>query len=249
ELRRRLYNIQGDLKAIEARVENIGERIGEILSIREQGEVTYDQQDKRLKSRQRADYLMEEHMKLTQHWLNLKDALQERVNRISTEGQVSRFLEKLDSFQDWMRKLKTDVFVREFPSDLQETENRLTIIEQSVQEIKDYENEANQLFETGRQILKGYSDTPHIMLGQRLAGLEEDWRSIQASMVDSTTRLQERYALQCFLAESALLEVTLDQQATFLNKEDPLVSLNTNCLFVYNMNSRGYKFSKRSNAI
>ncbi|CAH8829605.1 unnamed protein product [Trichobilharzia szidati] len=225
ELRRRLYNIQGDLKAIEARVENIGERIGEILSIREQGEVAYDQQDTRLKSRRRADYLMEEHMKLTQHWLNLKDALRERVNRISTEGQVSRFLEKLDSFQDWMRKLKTDVFVREFPSDLQETENRLTIIEQSVQEIKDYENEANQLFETGRQILKGYSDTPHIMLGQRLAGLEEDWRSIQASMVDSTTRLQERYALQCFLAESALLEVTLDQQATFLNKEDPLTNL------------------------
>ncbi|CAH8441706.1 unnamed protein product [Heterobilharzia americana] len=225
ELRRRLYNLQGDLKAIEARVQNIGERIGELLGIREHEEV-YDE-DTRLKSRRRADYLMKEHMRLTQQWLNLKEALKNRVNRISTEGQVSRFLEKLDSFQDWMRKLKTDVFIREFPNDLQETENRLTMIEQSVQEIKDYENEANQLFETGKQILKGYSDTSHVMLGQRLAGLEDDWKSIQNTMIDCTTRLQERYALQCFLAESALLEVTLDQQSTFLDREDALINLDT----------------------
>ncbi|CAH8481739.1 unnamed protein product [Schistosoma rodhaini] len=225
ELRRRLFNLQGDLKAIEARVENIGERIGELLGMTEQQEIAYDEQDIKLKSKRRADYLMKEHMKLTQQWLNLKEALKQRVNRISTEGQVSRFLEKLDSFQDWMRKLKTDVFVREFPSDLQETENRLTVIEQSAQEIKDYENEANKLFDTGRQLLKGYYDTPHIMLGQRLAGLEDDWKSIQSSMVNCTTRLQERYALQCFLAESALLEVTLDQQATFLDKENVLTNL------------------------
>ncbi|CAI2723596.1 unnamed protein product [Schistosoma spindalis] len=225
ELRRRLFNLQGDLKAIEARVQNIGERIGELLGMTEQQEIAYDEQDIKLKSKRRADYLLKEHMKLTQQWLNLKEALKQRVNRISTEGQVSRFLEKLDSFQDWMRKLKTDVFVREFPSDLQETENRLTVIEQSAQEIKDYENEANQLFDTGRQLLKGYYDTPHIMLGQRLAGLEDDWKSIQSSMVNCTTRLQERYALQCFLAESALLEVTLDQQATFLDKENVLTNL------------------------
>ncbi|KAH9594755.1 hypothetical protein MS3_00008194 [Schistosoma haematobium] len=225
ELRRRLFNLQGDLKAIEARVQNIGERIGELLGMTEQQEIAYDEQDIKLKSKRRADYLMKEHMKLTQQWLNLKEALKQRVNRISTEGQVSRFLEKLDSFQDWMRKLKTDVFVREFPSDLQETENRLTVIEQSAQEIKDYENEAIQLFDTGRQLLKGYYDTPHIMLGQRLAALEDDWKSIQSSMVSCTTRLQERYALQCFLAESALLEVTLDQQATFLDKENVLTNL------------------------
>ncbi|XP_018648136.1 hypothetical protein Smp_012600 [Schistosoma mansoni] len=119
ELRRRLFNLQGDLKAIEARVENIGERIGELLGMTEQQEIASDEQDIKLKSKQRADYLMKEHMKLTQQWLNLKEALKQRVNRISTEGQVSRFLEKLDSFQDWMRKLKSDVFVREFPSDLQ----------------------------------------------------------------------------------------------------------------------------------
>lgn len=34
------------------------------------------------------------------------------------------------------------------------------------------------------------------MLGQRLAALEDDWKSIQSSMVNCTTRLQERYALQ-----------------------------------------------------
>ncbi|KAK4472699.1 hypothetical protein MN116_003927 [Schistosoma mekongi] len=226
ELRRRLYNLQGDLKAIEARVQNISERIGELLGMTEQQQqAAYGDEDLKMKYQRRADYVMKEHMKLSQQWFDLKEALKERVNRISTEGQVSRFLEKLDSFQDWMRKLKTDVFVREFPSDLQETENRLTIIEQSAQEIKDYENEANQLFQTGRELLKGYYDTQHIMLGQRLAGLEDDWKSIQNSMINCTTRLQERYTLQCFLAESALLEVTLDQQATFLDKENILPNL------------------------
>lgn len=42
-------------------------------------------------------------------------------------------------------------------------------------------------------------------------------------MIVSTTLLL--FFLKCFLAESALLEVTLDQQATFLDKENVLVSL------------------------
>lgn len=120
ELRRRLFNLNSDLKAIEARVEDISKRTKNVVNNR----------DKKLfigindesKSRLQSGFvknLIKEHSKLVKRWMNFKENVKQKVNQLKSEGSINKFLDRLDYFQNWLSKLKMKTFLEKDSTDFQ----------------------------------------------------------------------------------------------------------------------------------
>lgn len=65
-----------------------------------------------------------------------------------------------------------------------------------LQEIKDHEQQADELFKEGRKLLISHHDISELTFKQRLMTLEEDWKNVQSVSLEYRTRLQEKQLLQ-----------------------------------------------------
>ncbi|CAL8079143.1 unnamed protein product [Calicophoron daubneyi] len=217
QLREHISNLEGDLRAIEARIENIGARVANLACQRNAQNVSGQNEDDFA-----VKHLLQQHANLVRQWMDLKEAIKQRAAGLSRGKQSQTYLDNLDNFQQWLEDLKIQLVSSGLPNDLHETERCLITQERQMSEVKNYQGEASQLFDTGFAMIRGRYDPTHALLEQRLVGLKEDWNAVQDAIAQRGTLLQKRYASQYFFTEASLLEVTLNQQATFLgNGEMP----------------------------
>ncbi|KAA3679654.1 spectrin beta [Paragonimus westermani] len=217
-----LKNLMSDMKAIEARVEDIGSRVGHVIS---REEVTPEKPQfsqstdlDLLSKEQPLDTLLQRQVELTREWINLKEAVKSRLDRVSLNGEPHTFLAKLDQFSAWLEQMKVELLCGESSYYLQETERHLLTHEQYILELEERQPEMQELLNDGRAIARKRYDAPHAELERRLDDLEGEWKLIKTAVAERGALLRCRYSLQYFFSEASLLDVILNQQNAFLSK-------------------------------
>ncbi|KAF6775436.1 hypothetical protein AHF37_05047 [Paragonimus kellicotti] len=224
-----LKNIMNDMKAIEARVEDIDSRVGQVISREEvtpeKLQVSQSTDLDLLSKEQPLDTLLQRQVDLTKEWINLKEAVRSRLDRVSVNGEPHIFLAKLDQFSAWLEQMKVELLCGESPYYLQETERRLLAHEQHLLELDERQSEMQELLSDGRVIARKQYDMSHAELQQRLEDLEGEWKLIKTAVAERGALLRCRYSLQYFFSEASLLDVILNQQNAFLSKMEIPTSL------------------------
>ncbi|CAH8665901.1 unnamed protein product [Dicrocoelium dendriticum] len=216
-----LRNIQSDMLAIEARVDDISARVKEIVDRQVEPQYITDdtfRQKDQLSFSPPVDALLKDHSELIDHWMNLKSVVDDRLEQVSAGSGILTFPDRFNKLQAWLAEMKMQLLPGECPNYLQETERRLLAHEQHLREIEEYEPEIQDLLETGRFLTRQHRDYGKNQLEKQLNTLEEDWKDLQLAVQDHGEFLKKRYSLQYIKSEASLLGVILNQQASFLAK-------------------------------
>ncbi|THD24960.1 Spectrin beta [Fasciola hepatica] len=213
--------LQGDLKAIEACIEDIGSRVDNAVSKGKQQEVSDKRPPPGLPQPLPRDFILRRHMDLIGRWNELQNAVKTRTAVFLTlDGADPATMEKLDTFQAWLNEIKTQLLSGECPHDLQETERRLLAQEHHMQEVDTYEPQVNSLISAVHALARSMDEVNRVALTQRINDVEEDWKAVKEAVVERGVALRQRYSLQYFFSEASLLEVLLNQQAAFLDRDE-----------------------------
>ncbi|KAF5404634.1 Spectrin beta [Paragonimus heterotremus] len=224
-----LKNLMNDMKAIEARVEDIDSRVAQVISREEvtpeKLQVSQSADPYLLSKEQPLDTLLQRQVDLTKEWINLKEAVRSRLDRVSGNEEPHIFVAKLDQFSAWLELMKVELLCGESPYYLQETERRLLAHEQNLLELDERQLEMQELLNDGRAIARKQYDMSHTELEKRLEDLEGEWKLIKTAVAERGALLRSRYSLQYFFSEASLLDVILNQQNAFLSKMEIPTSL------------------------
>ncbi|TPP66995.1 hypothetical protein FGIG_10210 [Fasciola gigantica] len=112
--------LQGDLKVIEACIEDIGSRVDNAVSKGKQQEVSDKRPSPGLPQPLSRDFILRRHMDLIGRWNELQNGVKTRTAVFLThDGSDPATMEKLDTFRAWLNEIKTQLLSGECPHDLQ----------------------------------------------------------------------------------------------------------------------------------
>ncbi|XP_050407107.1 spectrin beta chain isoform X3 [Patella vulgata] len=203
-LQRRLSGMERDLAAIEAKLENL------------QSEADRLQEEKPEEAQAIRDKIAE----INSVWLDLKDMLKDRDEKLGEAGELQRFLASLDHFQQWLARTQTTIASEDTPTSLAEAEKLLNQHQQIKDEIDAYAPEYQKIKDYGDKETEGQTDPQHMFLAQRLQALDDGWHELLQMWENRQQHLSQSLNYQMFLRDAKQAEVLLNQQENFLSKED-----------------------------
>ncbi|XP_056020665.1 spectrin beta chain-like isoform X3 [Ostrea edulis] len=208
-LQRRLSGMERDLAAIQAKLESL------------QGEAEKLQDDKP----EEAQIIREKIAEINNVWMDLKDMLRERDEKLGEAGELQRFLGNLDHFQQWLSRTQTTVASEDIPNSLADAEKLLNQHQQLKDEIDAYAPEYAKMKEFGDKVTEGQEDPQYMFLRQRLQALDSGWEELLQMWENRQQLLSQSLNLQMYLRDAKQAEVLLNQQENFLSKEEVPSSL------------------------
>ncbi|BFZ11613.1 hypothetical protein BsWGS_14652 [Bradybaena similaris] len=203
-LQRRLSTMERDLAAIQAKLESL------------QGEAERLEEQKPEEAQAIRDKIAE----INNVWLDLKDMLKERDEKLGEAGELQRFLGSLDHFQSWLSRTQTTVASEDIPNSLAEAEKLLNQHQQLRDEIDTYAPEYAKIKEFGDKVTEGEEDPQYMFLRQRLQALDDGWHELLQMWENRQQLLSQSLSLQMFLRDAKQADVLLNQQDNFLSKEE-----------------------------
>ncbi|XP_062617854.1 spectrin beta chain-like isoform X4 [Saccostrea cucullata] len=203
-LQRRLSGMERDLAAIQAKLEQL------------QGEAEKLQEDKP----DEAQVIREKVAEINNVWMDLKDMLRERDEKLGEAGELQRFLGNLDHFQQWLSRTQTTVASEDIPNSLADAEKLLNQHQQLKDEIEAYSPEHAKMKEFGEKVTEGQEDPQYMFLRQRLQALDSGWEELLQMWENRQQLLSQSLNLQMYLRDAKQAEVLLNQQENFLSKEE-----------------------------
>ncbi|XP_061173789.1 spectrin beta chain-like isoform X4 [Saccostrea echinata] len=203
-LQRRLSGMERDLAAIQAKLEQL------------QGEAEKLQEDKP----DEAQVIREKIAEINNVWMDLKDMLRERDEKLGEAGELQRFLGNLDHFQQWLSRTQTTVASEDIPNSLADAEKLLNQHQQLKDEIDAYAPEHAKMKEFGEKVTEGQEDPQYMFLRQRLQALDSGWEELLQMWENRQQLLSQSLNLQMYLRDAKQAEVLLNQQENFLSKEE-----------------------------
>ncbi|XP_060584243.1 spectrin beta chain-like isoform X5 [Ruditapes philippinarum] len=203
-LQRRLSGMERDLAAIQAKLESL------------QGEAERLEEEKP----DEAEAIREKIAEISSVWVNLKDMLKDRDEKLGEAGELQRFLGNLDHFQQWLSRTQTTVASEDAPNSLADAERLLNQHQQLKDEIDAYVPEYAKMKDFGDRVTEGQTDPQYMFLAQRLNALDDGWKELLQMWDSRQQGLSQDLNLQMFLRDAKQAEVLLNQQETFLSKED-----------------------------
>ncbi|XP_052270062.1 spectrin beta chain-like isoform X3 [Dreissena polymorpha] len=208
-LQRRLSGMERDLAAIQAKLESL------------QAEAERLEEEKP----DEAEAIRDKIAEINNVWVNLKDMLKERDEKLGEAGETQRFLGNLDHFQQWLSRTQTTVASEDSPNSLADAEKLLNQHQQLKDEIDAYAPEYAKMKEFGDHVTEGQTDPQYMFLAQRLSALDDGWKELLQMWDSRQQGLSQDLNLQMFLRDAKQAEVLLNQQENFLSKEDVPTSL------------------------
>ncbi|CAG5119810.1 unnamed protein product, partial [Candidula unifasciata] len=203
-LQRRLSTMERDLAAIQAKLE----------SLQNEAEKLEDQKP------EEAQAIKDKIAEINNVWLDLKEMLKERDEKLGEAGELQRFLGSLDHFQSWLSRTQTTVASEDIPNSLADAEKLLNQHQQLRDEIDTYAPEYAKIKEFGDKVTEGEEDPQYMFLRQRLQALDDGWHELLQMWENRQQLLSQSLSLQMFLRDAKQAEVLLSQQDNFLSKED-----------------------------
>eukprot|EP00106_Octopus_bimaculoides_P014006 XP_014781448.1 PREDICTED: spectrin beta chain-like [Octopus bimaculoides] len=203
-LQRRLSGMERDLAAIQAKVESL------------QVEADRLQETKP----EEAQAIREKINDISNVWMDLKEMLKDRDEKLGEAGELQRFLGNLDHFQQWLSRTQTTVASEDIPNNLADAEKLLNQHQQLKDEIDAYAPEYAKMKEFGDKVTEGQDDPQYMFLRQRLQALDGGWQELLQMWENRQQLLSQSLNLQMFLRDAKQGEVLLNQQENFLSKEE-----------------------------
>ncbi|XP_071163387.1 spectrin beta chain-like isoform X17 [Mytilus edulis] len=203
-LQRRLSGMERDLAAIQAKLESL------------QNEADKLQDEKP----EEAQAIREKISEINNVWMDLKEMLKERDEKLGEAGELQRFLGNLDHFQQWLSRTQTTVASEDIPNSLSDAEKLLNQHQQLKDEIDAYSPEHAKMKEFGDKITEGQEDPQYMFLRQRIQALDNGWEELLQMWENRQNLLSQSLNLQMYLRDAKQAEVLLNQQENFLSKEE-----------------------------
>ncbi|XP_076464437.1 spectrin beta chain-like isoform X2 [Babylonia areolata] len=203
-LQRRLSTMERDLAAIQAKLESLQNEAERL-----EGEKPEE-----------AQAIREKISEINNVWMDLKDMLKERDEKLGEAGELQRFLGSLDHFQQWLARTQTTVASEDIPNSLADAERLLNQHQQLRDEIDTYAPEYAKIKEFGDKVTEGQDDPQYMFLRQRLQALDSGWNELLQMWENRQQLLSQSLSQQMLLRDAKQAEVLLNQQENFLSKED-----------------------------
>lgn len=203
-LQRRLSTMERDLAAIQAKLESLQNEADRL-----EGEKPEE-----------AQAIREKVAEINNVWMDLKDMLKERDEKLGEAGELQRFLGSLDHFQQWLARTQTTVASEDIPNSLADAERLLNQHQQLRDEIDTYAPEYAKIKEFGDKVTEGQDDPQYMFLRQRLQALDSGWHELLQMWENRQQLLSQSLSQQMLLRDAKQAEVLLNQQENFLSKED-----------------------------
>ncbi|XP_022091369.1 spectrin beta chain, non-erythrocytic 1-like [Acanthaster planci] len=208
-LQRRLKGMEGDLAAIDAKLESLE---------KESDKLAEEHPEDAEEIRHRFQLIIE-------IWKELKELLKTREAALSEAGDLQEFLRDLDDFQTWLSKTMTAVASEDIPESLKEAEKLLNKHAAIKDEIDSYEENYAKMKEQGDRITEGQTDTQYMFLKQRLQALDDGWIELHQMWDNRQLLLSQALNHQMFLRDARQADHLLNQQESFLAKVEQPNSL------------------------
>jgi spectrin beta len=150
QLQRRVGGLERDISAIEDKLNTLREEAAKLET---------ERPEEAAEIKKKVD-------ELEVLWASLKDILKERDDRLHQAGELMRFLQNLDHFQQWLSNTQRAIAAEDISNTLPEAEDVLTQHQQIKTEIAAYAPEYAQMKEFGEQLVEGKDDVQYKMLGE-----------------------------------------------------------------------------------
>ncbi|KAK2182078.1 hypothetical protein NP493_368g02093 [Ridgeia piscesae] len=203
-LQRRLSGLQRDLAAIQAKLDSLNQEAEQLSE----------------EKPEEAEAIRTKTTQITELWMELKQMLKVRDERLGEASDLQKFLQNLDHFQQWLTRTQTTIASEDIPSDLAEAERMLNQHEQIKSEIDGYADEYASMKSYGEQVVEGQDDVQYMFLRERLKALDDGWEDVQKMWENKQQQLSQSLNLQMFMRDVKQAEVLLSQQDNVLSKEE-----------------------------
>ncbi|KAH9405517.1 Spectrin beta chain, non-erythrocytic 1 [Tyrophagus putrescentiae] len=135
-------------------------------------------------------------------------------------GDLQRFLRDLEHLQTWLKSTMTAVASEDTPKSLAEAEKLLSQHQRIKEEIDNFTAEFNSLMEYGEKLTQDKTDPKHIFLFERLKALRDGWSRLHKMWANRRQLLSKNLDLQRFLRDAKQVELLLNQQEIYLEKDE-----------------------------
>jgi len=204
QLQRRVGGLERDISAIEDKLK----------TLRDEAErLEHEKPEEATEIKKKVDQLDE-------LWVNLKEILKERDERLHQASELMTFLQNLDHFQQWLTNTQRAISAEDISSTLPEAEEVLAQHQQLKAEITGYAPEYAQMKVYGEKLVEGRDDVQYKMLGERLKGLDDGWRTVQQLWDEKQHLLGQSLDYQSFDRDALAAEKLLSQQDLFLATDE-----------------------------
>ncbi|XP_073410266.1 spectrin beta chain, erythrocytic [Dendrobates tinctorius] len=196
-IQRKLYGIERDLGAIEAKLVKLQEEAKQLAD--ENPENAQDIYDKLIV--------------INNVWQDLQKALQDQEDSLGESSKLQKFLVDLFDFETWLYRAQQSTASEDTPMSLAEAEqlyhNHLALKD----DMGRHEPELHDIVDTGERVTSGQTDPQYQQLDQRVKGLEVGWNDLQIMWNN-----REHFLSQCLEFQKILKDVK-QSEAILSNQE------------------------------
>ncbi|MEE6492821.1 hypothetical protein FKM82_016648 [Ascaphus truei] len=205
-IQRKLYGIERDLAAIEAKLINLQEEAQTLAN----------------KHPDHAQDILNRLIDINNTWQELQKTLQNQEDSLGETSKLQKFLQDLLDFETWLFKAQQATASEDIPTSLPEAEqlhhNHLALKD----DIERHEGDFHDVTDTGNKVTCGQIDPQYQQLDQRVKGLELGWNDLHKMWDNREEFLSQCLGFQKFLKDSKQCEAILNnQEYTLAHIEHP----------------------------
>ncbi|XP_078515642.1 spectrin beta chain, erythrocytic [Lissotriton helveticus] len=204
-IQRKLYGIERDLAAIESKLGSLQEDAQRLA------------EDRPSHTKEINDRLKD----VNNVWADLQRTLQNQEASLGEASKLHKFLQDLDDLQAWLFKAQKDIASDDIPNTLTEAEQLLQKHHLIKEDIKEHEDNYNNVMEMGNKVTYGQTDPQYQQLGQRLKGMDTGWKDLIKMWKSKEKFLSQCFGFQQFLKEAKQAEAILSNQEYNLAHVEP----------------------------
>uniref|UniRef100_A0A8C5MZ37 Spectrin beta chain n=1 Tax=Leptobrachium leishanense TaxID=445787 RepID=A0A8C5MZ37_9ANUR len=195
-VQRKLYGIERDLAAIEAK----------LIYLQEEAQNLADQNP------EHAQDILDRLIEINNVWQDLQKALQNQEDSIGESSKLQKFLVDLYDFETWLFRAQQATASEDAPTSLTEAEELHNNHQALKDDIEHHVTDFHDVVDTGKMVTSGQTDPQYQELGQRVKDVELGWNDLNKMWENRKKFLSQCLEYQRFLKDVKQSEAVLNKQ-------------------------------------
>ncbi|XP_053553688.1 spectrin beta chain, erythrocytic [Bombina bombina] len=204
-IQRKLYGIERDIAAIEAK----------LISLQEEAKRLADDHP------DHAQDIYDRLIYINNVWQDLQKTLQSQEDSLGESNKLQKFLIDLFDFETWLYRSQQATASEDIPISLPEAEQMYHKHLALKDDIEQHENDFHDVVDTGKNVTQGQTDPQYQELGQRVKGIEEGWNDLHKMWNNRENFLSQCLGFQKFMKDAKQSETILNSQEYTLAHVEP----------------------------
>ncbi|CAH2328068.1 spectrin beta chain, erythrocytic isoform X1 [Pelobates cultripes] len=203
-VQRKLYGIERDLAAIEAK----------LLSLQEEAQKLANQHP------DHAQEILDRLIEINNVWQDLQTALQNQEDSIGESSKLQKFLVDLYDFETWLYRAQQATASEDAPTSLTEAEELHNNHSALKDDIEHHVADFHDVVDTGNAVTSGQTDPQYQELNQRVKDIEVGWNDLHKMWENRENFLSQCLEFQKLLKDVKQSEAILNNQEYVLTHTD-----------------------------